>query len=371
MQDISKHYDLTLETKSNKLNKEKLIYNFGDNITLNIKITEDGKPKNITNCKIDLIAQNQKEDSQPIKHSYEDGGIEIVDGELGLIQIRCKNNYIDRVGANTGQLFISDEDENVSTQKFLFITSSTLMEKTLEDAEDKIDTLRKLDASIDEYISKLEETSLTSTTLEEKVKNNDLEIRKQLSNTETYLTEKVKEIEDNINESIEGIGQQVSDLEKDIRDKIDGVTDMVDYQLVKIQSLTPISITGSTTIGFSSDSMSIPAKELVRSGYMVHVSGSPSSTTIVQSAIGSLVFYQEVSGGNQIIRCKMFVFQDISIQGRQLTPSVWFINSNGDIVDNITDVEVDYKILIKANISRSNIETGQCYMTPLGKGIIK
>ena len=61
----------------------------------------------------------------------------------------------------------------------------------------------------------------------------------------------------------------------------------------------------------------------------------------------------------------MFTFMDVSVQGKMLTPTVWFVKSDGSIVDNIPTDETNYKILIKANIHKNNIEKAACKLSPL------
>ena len=134
--------------------------------------------------------------------------------------------------------------------------------------------------------------------------------------------------------------------------------------------MKPIEISGSTTIGFETNSIEVVASELVRSAYDFHVSGCSSSQLIVQSCTGHIIFYQEVVGSKPVIKARMSTIVDISIQGKQLTPSIVFIK-DGAIVDSLDINDINYKILIKANIHINNITTGECYMTPLSRNILK
>ena len=162
----------------------------------------------------------------------------------------------------------------------------------------------------------------------------------------------------------------VTEFEKSIQNRIDGVEETVNYQLVRNTKLKPIEISGSTTIGFETNPIEVVASELVRSAYDFHVSGCSSSQLIVQSCTGHIVFYQEVVGSKPVIKARMSTIVDISIQGKQLTPSIVFIK-DGAIVDSLDINDMNYKILIKANIHINNIETGECYMTPLSRNILK
>lgn len=362
MQDISKSYEFTLDTKLNKLLKCNLVFNSGDDITLNINITEDGKPKDLTNCKVDLIAENG---NLPIIHGFEQGGISIVDSK---VIINCKNNYIDRVGTNIGQIFISDEDQSISTQKFLFITNSTLVSEDIKDSENKIDTLRKLDTAIDNVSGKLDLLENKNTEINKTIETSINNINGTVINLTKKVNDKISEANSTIDNHTNAVEKKVSDFEISINNRIQGVEDTVNYELIKITELTPIKVSGSTTIGFSSNEINIPAVDLVRSAFDFCVSGSPSSTQIIQSATGHIVFYVEVINGIQVVKGRLNSIIDVAIQGRQLNCSFSFVR-DGVITDTLNVDDVGYKLLVKANIHKANINTGECRLTPLGRSI--
>lgn len=362
MRDISKSYEFTLDTKSNKLLKCNLIFNSGDDITLNINITEDGKPKDLTNCKVDLIAENG---NLPIIHGFEQGGISVIDSK---VIINCKNNYIDRVGANIGQIFISDEDQSISTQKFLFITNSTLVSENIKNSENKIDTLRKLDTAIDNISGKLNLLENKNIEINNTIETSINNINGTVNNLTKKVNDKISEANSTIDNHTNAVEKKVSDFETSINNRIQGVEDTVNYELIKITELTPIELNGSTTIGFTTKSIDVPAINLVRSAFDFCVSGSPSSTQIIQSATGHIVFYVEVVNGIQVVKGRLSSILDPPIQGRQLNCSFSFIR-DGVIVDFLNIDDIGYKLLIKANIHKTNINTGECRLTPLGRNI--
>ena len=153
MQDISKHYSFSLDTKATKLLKSNLVFNYGDDITLKISVIEDGQLKDLTNCQIDLVVANQG-NNIPIIHKFEEGGISTLEN---VVTIVCKDSYINSLGVNIGQLIIRDEDQNVTTQSFLYITNSTLISDEMINAAGQIDTLIKLNKIIEETELKLED----------------------------------------------------------------------------------------------------------------------------------------------------------------------------------------------------------------------
>ena len=355
MQDISKHYSFSLDTKATKLLKSNLVFNYGDDITLKISVIEDGQLKDLTNCQIDLVVANQG-NNIPIIHKFEEGGISTLEN---VVTIVCKDSYINSLGVNIGQLIIRDEDQNITTQSFLYVTNSTLISYEMINAAEQIDTLIKLNKIIEETELKLEDFNT-------RISN----INNRLEQGETLIDDSIKDLDNKVVMKTNEVDNIVTEFEKSIQNRIDGVEETVNYQLVRNTKLKPIEISGSTTIGFETNPIEVVASELVRSAYDFHVSGCSSSQLIVQSCTGHIVFYQEVVGSKPVIKARMSTIVDISIQGKQLTPSIVFIK-DGAIVDSLDINDMNYKILIKANIHINNIETGECYMTPLSRNILK
>lgn len=355
MQDISKHYSFSLDTKATKLLKSDLVFNYGDDITLKISVIEDGQAKDLTNCQVDLVVANQG-NNIPIIHKFEEGGISTLEN---VVTIVCKDSYINSLGVNIGQLIIRDEDQNITTQSFLYVTNSTLISDEMINAAEQIDTLIKLNKIIEETELKLEDFNT-------RISN----INNRLEQGETLIDDSIKDLDNKVVTKTNEVDDIVTEFEKSIQNRIDGVEETVNYQLVRNTKLKPIEISGSTTIGFETNPIEVAASELVRSAYDFHISGCSSSQLIVQSCTGHIVFYQEVVGSKPVIKARMSTIIDISIQGKQLTSSIAFIK-DGAIVDSLDINDMNYKILIKANIHINNIETGECYMTPLSRNILK
>lgn len=355
MQDISKHYSFSLDTKTTKLLKSNLVFNYGDDITLKISVIEDSQLKDLTNCQIDLVVANQ-ENNIPIIHKFEEGGISVLENVVTII---CKDSYINSLGVNIGELIIRDEDQNITTQSFLYITKSTLISDEMIDAAGQIDTLIKLNKIIEETELKLEDFNT-------RISN----INNRLEQGETLIGDSIKDLDNKVVMKTNEVDNIVTEFEKSIQNRIDGVEETVNYQLVRNTKLKPIEISGSTTIGFETNPIEVVASELVRSAYDFHVSGCSSSQLIVQSCTGHIIFFQEVVGSKPVIKARMSTIVDISIQGKQITPSIAFIK-DGAIVDSLDINDMNYKILIKANIHINNIETGECYITPLSRNILR
>lgn len=355
MQDISKHYSFSLDTKATKLLKSNLVFNYGDDITLKISVIEDGQLKDLTNCQVDLVVANQG-NNIPIIHKFEEGGISTLENVVTII---CKDSYINSLGVNIGQLIIRDADQNITTQSFLYVTNSTLISDEMINAAGQIDTLIKLNKIIEETELKLEDFNT-------RISN----INNRLEQGETLIDDSIKDLDSKVETKTNEVDNIVTEFEKSIQNRIDGVEETVNYQLVRNTKLKSVEISGSTTIGFETNPIEVVASELVKSAYDFHVSGCSSSQLIVQSCTGHIIFFQEVVGSKPVIKARMSTIVDISIQGKQITPSIAFIK-DGAIVDSLDINDMNYKILIKANIHINNIETGECYMTPLSRNILK
>ena len=182
--DISKHYSVKLETKSTaKLNNNYLNFNYGDDITLSISIMDDGSPKNIDNCEVDMIIVNES-GINPIIHNFSDGGITVANN---VVTIVCKSGYIDMIGVNIAQLIIRNADQNISTQMFVYNTVSTLSSNDVESAIDGINTIHDIYELIDRMNSVLESVCSSTDELEGKVNDADTIVRTLVDKANTEI----------------------------------------------------------------------------------------------------------------------------------------------------------------------------------------
>lgn len=182
--DISKHYSVKLETKSTaKLNNNYLNFNYGDDITLSISIMDDGNPKNIDNCEVDMIIVNESR-INPIIHNFSDGGITVANN---VVTIVCKSGYIDMIGVNIAQLIIRNADQNISTQMFVYNTVSTLSSNDVESAIDGINTVHDIYELIDRMNSVLESVGSSTDELEGKVNDADTLVRTLVDKANTEI----------------------------------------------------------------------------------------------------------------------------------------------------------------------------------------
>ena len=225
MQDISKHYSFSLDTKATKLLKSNLVFNYGDDITLKISVIEDGQLKDLTNCQVDLVVANQG-NNIPIIHKFEEGGISTLEN---VVTIVCKDSYINSLGVNIGQLIIRDEDQNITTQSFLYVTNSTLISDEMINAAGQIDTLIKLNKIIEETELKLEDFNT-------RISN----INNRLEQGETLIDDSIKDLDNKVVMKTNEVDNIVTEFEKSIQNRIDGVEETVNYQLVRNTKLTPV-----------------------------------------------------------------------------------------------------------------------------------
>ena len=223
MNDISKHYSITLNTKgSNILSSDQLLFNHGDDITININVVEDSTNKNLSQAKVDLLLLHES-DINPVIHRFEDGGINISDN---VVTILCKSSYINKIGVSVCQLIIRDEDQSITTQMFSYKTGSTLVSDEISNAADKIDTLVELDKTIENCKNKILETSNLLLQIDGKADQLLSKVENEILSVDSILRE-VERAEGERVTTFEQIKRDNESLKINIEDTISNVRDGV------------------------------------------------------------------------------------------------------------------------------------------------
>ena len=223
MNDISKHYSITLNTKgSNVLSSDQLLFNHGDDITININVVEDSTNKNLSQAKVDLLLLHES-DINPVIHRFEDGGINVSDN---VVTILCKSSYINKIGVSVCQLIIRDEDQSITTQMFSYKTGSTLVSDEISNAADKIDTLVELDKTIENCKNKILETSNLLLQIDGKTDQLISKVENEILSVDSILRE-VERAEGERVTTFEQIKRDNESLKINIEDTISNVRDGV------------------------------------------------------------------------------------------------------------------------------------------------
>ena len=245
---ISKVYKFKLDTNDIKPLKANINVNQLDSVLLKITITENKIPKNITNSKISLLVV--KGDGTITRQTDD---IEIINGSSGLIDILLKTSCLDVEGIYMAQLSISDEDESIRTNKFVYFVNGIIDGDVIVDAQDKISVLDELERRIDELNDKILESNgfsgdyndlINKPIIDVNKEYVDIELDKKANVLDVYTKD---EVDENIINSINlnkpnlDIYAKTSDLYDKV-DKIEGKVlssnDFTDDEKLKLSELT-------------------------------------------------------------------------------------------------------------------------------------
>ena len=245
---ISKVYRFKLDTKDIKPLKANINVNQLDSVLLKITVTENKVPKNITNSKISLLVV--KGDGTITRQT---DGIEIINGSSGLIDILLKTSCLDVEGIYMAQLSISDEDESIRTNKFVYFVNGIIDGDVIVDAQDKISVLDELERKIDELNDKIIENDGFSGDYNDLINKPLIDVNKEYVDSELDKKANVldvytkDEVDENIINSINlnkpnlDIYAKTSDLYNKV-DKIEGKVlssnDFTDDEKFKLSELT-------------------------------------------------------------------------------------------------------------------------------------
>lgn len=327
MYDISKHFTFTLDIKkSSTLNSEALKFNYGDDVTLNIKITDEQKPKDISHCKVDLIIANAILDN-PLIHRYEDGGISIVDNEIVII---CKDEYIDLIGTNVCQLIIRDTNQSITTQMFTYQVLSTLISNDMIIATDKINTLLELEKAIEYTSNKL----ITLDGDFDTVKTN-------LENANQSIETSITELRDKVNLEITNIDSIINQVKIQEQERIDNYNTMKDEISSSILSANQsgISLTDKTNTAISKDKELQTTLEEVKK----YISGLDASQNVPQLAL-DLIDLKSDTQSNDI---PVNTTETISLQGAKNSISDYAIKGRVEKINGVITGVNDAKIGVR------------------------
>lgn len=245
---ISKVYRFKLDTKDIKPLKANINVNQLDSVLFKITVTENKVPKNITNSKISLLVV--KGDGTITRQTDD---IEIINGSSGLIDILLKTSCLDVEGIYMAQLSISDEDESIRTNKFVYFVNGIIDGDVIVDAQDKISVLDELERKIDELNDKIIENEGFSGDYNDLINKPLIDVNKEYVDSELDKKANVldvytkDEVDENIINSINlnkpnlDIYAKTSDLYNKV-DKIDGKVlssnDFTDDEKFKLAELT-------------------------------------------------------------------------------------------------------------------------------------
>lgn len=153
---IGKEFSVKLDVKKVNLLKTDISVQTFDTVYLNIEIIENGLPKDISNCEIEIYGLRNTSGTKIEQKFIE--GITVVDSKQGEINVKLKDSFVkysDRISVST---LIKDEDEKVYIQPFLFTVTNSLSNSIVEEALNDIVSLEELNKMVIELNKLIVET---------------------------------------------------------------------------------------------------------------------------------------------------------------------------------------------------------------------
>jgi len=330
---IAKKLNIKLDTIIQKVIRTDFTAIIGDSVEINVKVSENGSPKNIENCLVRLIGI--RSDKSYLEQTEK---IEITDGTNGELKIYPKLDVLSVEGQCILGLVVEDEDESINIQRFSINVASSMAKDIIIDHSDDIETLVKLNKLLDDYRSDL------------------TDIHNNVTQLENFVAQKITETNENFNEMSDAIENQIDD----IQDRINGVNDTIKNKIPKSIELKPYRLAGSNYIYMESEVFNIQANELLKKAYDVFLGGIVESGNY-NTALAKLTFYKT----NNKISPFLLVLSDRSINSKTLSPSVVF----GDLSSEISPTATGFKLMVKSNALKTlNLDSDMvCIFTQLGK----
>lgn len=354
---IAKPFDVTLDTKQVKPLRDKSWQTFiGDSVILNIKILEDGNTKPFdTNSVITVLYTNNINTIEQ-KSNVVDSGISIVDCENGVIQVKPKDNYLSE-GFNIITVSITDEDENITLQQFIFNTLSTVNDAVIIESKDDIETLTELARIIEDFPLVTEELDKVSASAEAMITT----VNDKIVEADSIISDSIEGLDIEVHEALVSANLKVDDELGKMQDRIDNKNNELDIIFLKSVELEKTLI--SNKIVFSTAVIGKVASELVKHSYLVHINTSPYVSGVTTQFIGLLTFSIEATGVN----CLLNTLSNKSVQGQSIQVTCQF--SNGfSVISNLN--ETGYKIVFKTNGISSSLGNSKCVLTPISSGLL-
>lgn len=394
-ENISKKLNITLDTKKAKpINIKDFVPTVGDSIEITISVIEDNALKNLTSinkCRLIGVKPNGK-------YFEQTENITVEDRLSGILKIKPNLNIFNIEGKTVCTLILEDEDESISIQRFIITVNGSLEGEIFQDSTEDVETLKRLNATLDEYEFKLssfsENIESVNTNLvalnqsvigaifdatekvdnsilgaNEKINASIIEINDRvdlsLKNANTIVDTNLKAMGEKTNNQILQANEKFNSLNVTIdeeftslENRLNNADKTISEQILKTIKLKPYELVGSSFMYFSTDVISENAEALLGKSYMLHLSGMLDISTH-NSANMIVNFFKQ----NEKVYVNSVVISDRIVNSRSLSPSIVF----DSLVNEIPCEKTGFRLLVRSNITKAlNTEdTTNCYLTPL------
>lgn len=348
---ISKQINIELLQNETALHSLKPKFIVGDSLIFNIKILEEpNKPKDLTDCKIDVKALRVRENSL-VEQRYEDSTtdykIEILTPIEGTIRAKLKPNFTSKGDVYRFYVTVRDNDENITVQPFTYTVLNSIDETIVENASDDVSTLRDLNDLIIQYENELVGISSTVDVLEK-------EIQSDIANINHSITA----LEDDVELRIDEIDKVMSGIENSLK-----------INAVKIHKLTPYIPQGSNYVYLTTPLISLSdTRNLAKCAYNLQVCGKVANDLVIHNSLSDVLFLVNLDSSNkEVVQVNTYSRIDLDIQGRKIEPSVVFSNLTTQINPTTTTM---FNLLVKTKINKNYINSVSGYLIPYGLDVL-
>lgn len=326
-----------------------------DDIEINLILKENNELKQLNqDCKAEILYSVT---SDGITTSVEQKDNILIDTLLSKITIHPNKNAL-RLGMNKIQIKVCDPDEQFYLFPILLNVQATVDSDLIVDNFNEIQVLKDLENKLVTIDGAIVKVNTNIDNIETRITSAENTIIDKVADMESIINLEINETRDKLDYESSKIDQAIEEMDNKLNNK----NQEIDKFFLKSIQLEPF-LNENNRVCFTSDFINIPAKELIKYSFMVHVNTSPYTQQINTVCIGILTFSLESNG---VVVNFNSLFSK-TIQGNSTKVSLQF-NNNSNVITNIEDF--GYKILVITNGIKDSLSQSRCVFTPIASGLL-
>ena len=354
MNDISKILpSIIIDTLSVKPIRLKESIFLGDSVQLDLILKENNELKQLNqDCKATILYTTIVDN---LATSIEQKENITINTELSKITIYPNKNTL-RQGLNKIEIKLFDLDEQISLSPVLLNVQVTTDSEIIDNTND-IQSLKDLEDTLLNVGKEVIKLNADIDGVENRIASAENTIINKVADMESVVNLEIQSTRDKLTFEETRIDQAIEEMDR----KLENKNAEIDKFFLKSIELEPY-LNENNKVCFRSDFINIPAKELIKHSFMVHVNTSPYTLQINTACIGILTFTLESNG----LVANLNTIISKVIQGNSVKVSVQF-NNNSNVISNLDDF--GYKIIVITNGIESSLNQSRCVFTPIASGI--
>lgn len=325
-----------------------------DSIQLDIILKENNELKQLNqDCKATILYTTIVNN---VATSIEQKDNITINVELSKITIYPNKNTL-RQGLNKIEIKIYDLDESISLSPILLKVQETTDSEIIDNTND-IQSLKDLEDTLLNVGKEVVKLNTDIDGIENRITSAETTIINTVADMESIINSEIQENRDKINFESDRIDQAIEEIDNKLNNK----NAEIDKYFLKSIELEPY-LNENNKVCFRSDFINIPAKELVKYSFMVHVNTSPYTLQINTACIGILTFTLESNG----IVANLNTIISKVIQGNSVKVSIQFDNGS-NVITNLDDF--GYKLVLITNGIEGSLKQSRCVLAPIASGVL-